>query len=92
MRLLAGAVDSFTRHLLVGLAPREGNIARGLANSLMLVTALAPAIGYDAAAAIAKHAHEAGLSLREAALASGKVDEAQYDRLVRPENMLGPDR
>ncbi|PZU16022.1 MAG: class II fumarate hydratase [Citromicrobium sp.] len=92
VRLLAGAVDSFTRHLLAGLAPREGNIARGLANSLMLVTALAPAIGYDAAAAIAKHAHEAGLSLREAALASGKVDEAQYDRLVRPENMLGPDR
>ena len=56
----------------------------------MLVTALAPAIGYDAAAAIAKDAHKRGLTLREAAIASGKVSPEDYDRLVRPEDMLGP--
>jgi fumarate hydratase class II len=56
----------------------------------MLVTALAPAIGYDAAAAIAKDAHHRGVTLREAALASGRVSAEDYDRLVRPEAMLGP--
>ncbi|MCH2486893.1 MAG: class II fumarate hydratase [Erythrobacter sp.] len=92
VRLLADASDSFTRNLLAGLEPREENIARGVENSLMLVTALAPEIGYDAAAKIAKSAHENDQTLREAAIASGKVDEEDYDRIVRPEKMLGPDR
>ncbi|MDT0576199.1 class II fumarate hydratase [Croceicoccus sp. F390] len=90
VRLLADAADSFTTNLLSGLEPRRDNIARGVDNSLMLVTALAPSIGYDKAAAIAKAAHEQGISLREAAIASGDVDAQEYDRLVRPENMIAP--
>jgi fumarate hydratase class II len=90
VRLLADASVSFTDHLLAGLEPRLDNLAAGVERSLMLVTALAPAIGYDAAAAIAKHAHQDGLTLREAAIASGKVSPEDYDRLVRPEAMLGP--
>jgi fumarate hydratase class II len=86
VRLLADAAASFTDHLLAGLEPRRENIARGVDNSLMLVTALAPAIGYDKAAAIAKMAHKEGSTLREAALASG-VGAADFDRLVRPELM-----
>ncbi|HTN13486.1 MAG TPA: class II fumarate hydratase [Sphingomonadaceae bacterium] len=92
VRLLADAAESFTEHLLDGLEPREDNIAAGVERSLMLVTALAPTIGYDKAAAIAKHAHAQGLTLREAALASGAVSPQDYDRIVRPEKMLGPDR
>jgi len=90
VRLLADACDSFTRNLLAGLEPRLDNLAAGVERSLMLVTALAPAIGYDKAAAIAKDAHARGTTLREAALASGFVSAADYDRLVRPEAMLGP--
>jgi fumarate hydratase, class II len=89
VRLLADAADSFTRNLLHGLEPRRDNIARGVENSLMLVTALAPHIGYDAAAAIAKTAHTQGLTLREAALASGLVQADDYDRIVDPARMLG---
>jgi fumarate hydratase class II len=92
VRLLADAADSFTENLLAGLEPREDNIARGVENSLMLVTALAPLIGYDKAAKIAKTAHERNQTLREAALASGDVSAEDYDRIVRPEEMLGPDR
>ncbi|MEO6041784.1 MAG: class II fumarate hydratase [Croceibacterium sp.] len=87
--LLADAAASFTTHLLAGLEPRRDNLARGVERSLMLVTALAPAIGYDKAAAIAKDAHHRGTTLREAALAAGVTPE-DYDRLVRPEAMLGP--
>jgi fumarate hydratase class II len=90
-RLLADASDSFTANLLEGLEPRLDNIARGVERSLMLVTALAPAIGYDKAAAIAKQAHKSGATLREAAVASGHVSAEDYDRLVRPEDMLGPE-
>jgi fumarate hydratase class II len=90
IRLIADACDSFTRNLLAGLEPRLDNLAAGVERSLMLVTALAPAIGYDKAAAIAKEAHARGTTLREAALASGFVSAADYDRLVRPEAMLGP--
>jgi fumarate hydratase class II len=89
VRLLADACDSFTRNLLAGLEPRLDNLAAGVERSLMLVTALAPAIGYDRAAAIAKDAHARGITLREAALASGFVSAEDYDRLVRPEAMLG---
>ncbi len=88
VRLLADAAESFTEHLLAGLEPRRENIARGVENSLMLVTALAPAIGYDKAAAIAKTAHKEGLTLREAALRSGDVSAEDFDRLVRPEDMV----
>ncbi|WEK45340.1 MAG: class II fumarate hydratase [Candidatus Andeanibacterium colombiense] len=90
-RLLGDAAESFTEHLLKGLKPREDNIARGVANSLMLVTALAPTIGYDKAAAIAKDAHKRGITLREAAVESGAVTPEDYDRIVRPGDMLGPD-
>ncbi len=89
VRLLSDGCDSFTRNLLEGLEPRRDNIARGVENSLMLVTALAPTIGYDKAAKIAKDAHERGTSLREAATASGWVSGEDYDRIVRPEDMLG---
>ncbi|MGZ5826264.1 MAG: class II fumarate hydratase, partial [Croceibacterium sp.] len=92
VRLLADAADSFTEHLLKGLEPRRENIAAGVERSLMLVTALAPTIGYDKAAKIAKAALEQGITLREAALASGAVSAEDYDRIVRPEKMLGPDR
>jgi fumarate hydratase, class II len=90
VRLLGDACASFTDNLLAGLEPRLDNIAAGVERSLMLVTALAPAIGYDKAAAIAKDAHRRGTTLREAALASGFVSSEDYDRLVRPEAMLGP--
>ena len=92
VRLLADAAASFTEHLLKGLEPRRQNIAAGVERSLMLVTALAPTIGYDQAAKIAKAAHEGGISLREAAIASGAVSAEDYDRIVQPESMLGPDR
>ncbi|WP_439532883.1 class II fumarate hydratase [Polymorphobacter sp.] len=91
VRLLGDAANSFTAHLLAGLEPRRDNIARGLDNSLMLVTALAPSIGYDAAAKIAKTAHQQGSTLRDAAIASGKVSADDYDRIVDPAKMLGPD-
>ena len=87
-RLLADAAGSFTANLLEGLEPRRENIARGVESSLMLVTALAPAIGYDKAAAIAKAAHAEGLTLREAAVRSGHVSGEDFDRLVRPEDMV----
>ena len=83
----ADAATSFTDNLLKGLEPRRDTIARGVENSLMLVTALAPEIGYDRAAAIAKVAHTSGSTLREAALAAG-VSAADFDRLVRPEDMV----
>jgi fumarate hydratase class II len=91
VKLMADASDSFVENLLKGLQPREDNIARGLGNSLMLVTALAPSIGYDKAAAIAKNAHKSGQTLREAAIESGHVTGDEFDRVVRPETMLGPD-
>jgi fumarate hydratase class II len=91
VRLLADAAESFTEHLLAGLEPRRDNIHAGVERSLMLVTALAPKIGYDKAAAIAKTAHAKGLTLREAAVASGYVTAGEYDAVVRPERMLGPE-
>jgi fumarate hydratase class II len=87
--LLADAVESFTGNLLAGLEPNEDALRRGVERSLMLVTALAPTIGYDRAAAIAKDAHARGITLREAAIDAG-VSAEEYDRIVRPEDMLGP--
>jgi fumarate hydratase class II len=88
--LLTDACDSFRLYCVEGLKANEPRIADFLRRSLMLVTALAPKIGYDAAARIAKAAHANGTTLREAALASGLVDAEIFDALVRPEAMLGP--
>lgn len=88
IHLLSVGVDSFVERCVDGLDANEGRIAELVDRSLMLVTALAPEIGYDNAAAIAKHAHRNGLTLREAGLALGLVDAATFDRLVRPENMV----
>ena len=90
VRLLADACRSFTENLLKGLEPNRENIARGVENSLMLVTVLAPEIGYDKAADIAKRAHQDGTTLKAAALASGWVSETDYDRIVRPQDMVDP--
>jgi fumarate hydratase class II len=89
IHLLAVGMDSFAERCVEGIVADEARIADLVERSLMLVTALAPAIGYDNAARIAKHAHEAGLTLKQAGLALGLVDEATFDRLVRPENMVG---
>jgi fumarate hydratase, class II len=89
IRLLADACHSFREHCVVGIEPNRQRIREHLDNSLMLVTALAPHIGYDRAASIAKRAHAAGTTLREAALALGYVTAEDFDRLVRPELMVG---
>ncbi len=89
IELLATGMESFAERTLDGLEPDEGRIAELMNRSLMLVTALAPEIGYDNAAAIAKHAHKKGLTLKEAGLELGLVDEETFDRVVRPEAMLG---
>jgi len=87
--LLATGVESFTERALDGLQPDERRITDLMNRSLMLVTALAPEIGYDNAAKIAKYAHEHGLTLKEAGLELKLVDEPTFDRVVRPESMLG---
>ncbi|NIJ16760.1 class II fumarate hydratase [Sphingobium vermicomposti] len=88
IHLLSVGMDSFAQRCVEGLEANEGRIAELVDRSLMLVTALAPEIGYDNAAKIAKHAHANGLTLKEAGLALGLVDEQSFDRLVRPENMV----
>jgi fumarate hydratase class II len=87
--LLATAMESFTKRALEGLEPDRDRIAALLDRSLMLVTALAPEIGYDNAAKIAKHALHHGLTLKEAGLELGLVDAETFDRVVRPEAMIG---
>ncbi len=89
VRLLADAAVSFTDNCVVGIEAREDNIKAGLERSLMLVTALAPKYGYDKAAKIAKTAHKNGTTLREEALKEG-ISEADFDAIVRPENMISP--
>jgi fumarate hydratase class II len=89
-RLLADGCRSFEEHCARGIEPNEARIKELLERSLMLVTALAPHIGYDRAAEIAKKAHRDGGTLREAALALGYVSAADFDRWVRPETMIGP--
>ncbi len=90
VQLLADASVSFTDNCVVGIEAREDNIKAALERSLMLVTALAPTIGYDNAAKIAKTAHKNGTTLKEEALKSGLVSAEDYDRLVRPEDMTRP--
>jgi fumarate hydratase, class II len=88
--LLSTAMTSFAERCIEGLEPNRERIAELVDRSLMLVTALAPEIGYDNAAKIAKHAHTEGLTLREAALALGLVDAATFDRVVVAKDMTGP--
>jgi len=90
VRLLADAAVSFTDNCVVGIEPRLDNIRRGLENSLMLVTPLKEKYGYDLAAKIAKSAHKNGTTLREEAVKAG-VPAADFDAIVRPEKMIGPD-
>ncbi len=88
--LLADSARSLRVNCVEGITANEARIAELVGRSLMLVTALAPRLGYDAAAAIAKAAHHNGTTLREAAIASGLVTGEAFDALVRPEAMLGP--
>ena len=90
VRLLSDAAVSFTDHCVSGIEARRDNIKAGLERSLMLVTALTPKIGYDAAAKIAKTAHKNGTTLKEEAVKSGLVTAAEFDAIVRPEDMIGP--
>jgi fumarate hydratase class II len=90
VRLLADGCASFEEHCARGIQANEERIRDLLDRSLMLVTALAPHIGYDRAAEIAKKAHKEGTTLKEAALALGYVSAADYDRWVRPEAMTKP--
>jgi fumarate hydratase class II len=91
VRLLADAAVSFTENCVVGIVPREDNIKAALERSLMLVTALAPKIGYDNAAKIAKTAHKNGTTLREEAVGGGYVTNDEFDAVVRPEKMIAPE-
>jgi fumarate hydratase class II len=90
IRLVGDACVSFDDHCARGIEPDRAEIDRKLHGSLMLVTALAPHIGYDKAAKVAKHAHATGARLRDAALALGYVTEAEFDQWVRPEDMVAP--
>jgi len=88
-RLLSDGCDSFRKNCVVGIQPNHERIEQHLRDSLMLVTALNPHIGYDSAARIAKTAHQRGLTLRQAALELGVVTAEQFDAWVRPERMVG---
>ncbi len=90
VRLLADAAVSFADHCVVGIEARRDNIQAALERSLMLVTALAPKIGYDAAAKIAKTAHKNGTTLRDEAVGGGYVTNEEFDAIVRPEKMISP--
>ena len=90
VRLLADGISSFDEHCAAGIEPDKERIAEYVKNSLMLVTALNPHIGYDKSAQIAKKAHKEGTSLKEAALALGHLSEEDFDRWVRAEEMTHP--
>ena len=90
IRLLADSAVSFTDNCVIGIKANEDNIAALMARSLMLVTALAPTIGYDNATTVAKTAHKNGTTLREEAVGLGFVTEEEFDSVVRPEDMIAP--
>ncbi len=90
IQLLGDATDSFTERMLMGIEANEARIEKLMTESLMLVTALAPTIGYDNATKVAKTAHKNGTTLKEEAIALGFVDEETFDAVVRPEQMIGP--
>jgi len=91
VRLMSDAAVSFTENCVTGIEAREDNIKSALERSLMLVTALAPKIGYDNAAKIAKTAHKNGTTLREEAVGGGYVTNEEFDAVVRPEKMIAPE-
>jgi len=91
IRLLGDGSRSFTKNCVVGIEPNTKRITQLMNQSLMLVTALNPHIGYDNAAKAAKYAHKEGMSLKEAAMKLGLLNDKQFDEWVRPEQMLGPD-
>ena len=88
-RLLADGCESFREHCVVGIEPNPERIRKNLEESLMLVTALNPHIGYDNAAKIAKTAHKTGKTLKATAVELGLVTAEQFDQWVRPEKMVG---
>ena len=88
--LLGDAMESFRVNCAQGIKPNLPRIRQNLENSLMLVTALNPHIGYENAAKIAKTAHREGLTLRQAAVKLQILSEEEFDRIVRPEQMIGP--
>ena len=90
VRLLSDACTMFTDHCVVGIEPNRAQIARFVKNSLMLVTALNPKIGYDKAAKVAKKAYQEDISLREAVVALGFLSGEEFDQIVRPEEMTHP--
>ncbi|WP_321828764.1 class II fumarate hydratase [Thalassovita sp.] len=90
MQLLGDVADSFTERMLLGIKANEPRIEKLMKESLMLVTALAPTIGYDNATTVAKTAHKNGTTLKEEAIALGFVDAETFDAVVRPEQMIGP--
>ena len=90
MQLLGDVADSFTERMLSGIQANEPRIDKLMKESLMLVTALAPTIGYDNATKVAKTAHKNGTTLKEEAIALGFVDEETFEKVVRPELMIGP--
>jgi fumarate hydratase, class II len=90
IKLLADATRSFTDNCVVGIEADRARIAKLLHESLMLVTALNPKIGYDNAAKVAKKAHKEGTTLKQSAMALGLLEEEEFERWVRPEQMLGP--
>lgn len=90
MQLLGDSCSAFTDNLVVGLQADKDRIEKLMRESLMLVTALAPQIGYDNATKVAKTAHKNGTTLKEEAIALGFVDAETFEKVVRPENMIGP--
>jgi len=92
IRLIADACESFTDNCVVGIEANEMNIKKNLENSLMLVTALNPHIGYDNAAKVAKKAHKENKTLKEAAVELNLLTPEQFDEIVRPEKMIGPQK
>ena len=90
IRLLSDVCESFAQRCVVGITANEDQIKTLLERSLMLVTALAPTIGYDNATKVAKTAHKNGTTLREEAVKLGFVSEAQFDKIVQPKLMIGP--
>jgi fumarate hydratase class II len=88
-RLLAHACENFNEHCAVGIEPNLGRIEQLMRDSLMLVTALNPHIGYAKAAAIAKNAHKKGINLKESAIELGHLTAEQFDQWVKPEDMVG---
>ena len=90
IRLLAGACETFTNYCVTGIEANKGNIKKHLDDSLMLVTALNPHIGYDKAAKVAKKAFAENMTLKEAAMSLKFLKAEEFDKLVRPEKMIWP--